>query len=150
MGEGNTPRLKRLLGVSLACILATGLGLALWQIGGSNTRPNSPTGDAQPTPGVPWFEDVTSSSGIRFLHFDPRTEHYYIQETIGSGLAWIDYDNDGWLDLFCVQDGPLKPEHGTQPTSKLFRNNGDGTFTDVTEQVGLARAGFGMGCAVGD
>ena len=96
--------------------------------------------------------DVTAASGIGFRHFDPATPQHYILETMGSGLGWIDYDNDGWLDLFCVQDGPVRPTSadGPLPTNKLYRNNGDGTFTDVTEAVGLARAGFGMGCAVGD
>src|SRR4029077_9357649 len=102
-----------------------------------------------PTPGMPWFEDVTAAAGIDFRHFDPATEHHYIQETMGSGIGWIDYDNDGWLDLFCVQDGPVRPD-GAAPTCKLYRNNGDGTFTDVTEKVGLTRTGFGMGCTVGD
>jgi hypothetical protein len=104
-----------------------------------------------PSPGLPWFEEVAGASGIDFRHFDCSTPMNYIQEVLGSGLAWIDYDNDGWPDLFCVQGGPIRPQPGaTLPTSKMYRNNGDGTFTDVTEQVGLARAGFGMGCAVGD
>jgi hypothetical protein len=105
-----------------------------------------------PTPGVPWFVDVTDASGIRFRHYDPATPTNYIQETRGSGLGWIDYNNDGWPDLFCVQDGPVRPgpDPGPLPTNKLYRNNGDGTFTDVTEEVGLARGGFGLGCAVGD
>jgi hypothetical protein len=103
-------------------------------------------------PDLPWFEDVTADSGIDFRHYDASTPVDYMVEKMGSGLAWIDYNNDGWPDLFCVQDGPVRPgkENGPPPTSKLYRNNGDGTFTDVTEQVGLARAGFGMGCAVGD
>ncbi|MCI0463401.1 MAG: VCBS repeat-containing protein, partial [Gemmataceae bacterium] len=112
-----------------------------------------------PSPGAPWFVDDIAVSGIGFRHFDPATDQHNILETMGSGLAWIDYDNDGWLDLFCVQDGPLRPptstlppggQGGGAPTNKLYRNLGDGTFTDVTEAVGLARAGFGMGCAVGD
>jgi len=112
----------------------------------------SPLQSVAPSPGVPWFVDVTAASGIGFRHFDPATPQHNILETIGSGLGWIDYDNDGWLDLFCVQDGPLRPapDGGPLPTNKLYRNNADGTFTDVTEAVGLARAGFGMGCAVGD
>jgi enediyne biosynthesis protein E4 len=117
------------------------------------TTHHSPlTTEPSATPGLPWFVDVTARSGIDFAHFDPATPRHYIQETMGSGLAWIDYDNDGWLDLFCVQDGPLRPASGSGslPTSKLYRNNGDGTFTDVTREVGLDRPGFGMGCAVGD
>src|SRR5919197_6747954 len=61
------------------------------------------------TPGLPWFEDVTAASGIDFQHFDSTTPMNYMPEMMGSGLGWIDYDNDGWLDLFCVQDGPLRP-----------------------------------------
>ncbi len=104
-----------------------------------------------PTPGVPWFVNVTKSAGIDFAHFDSATPEHYIHEVMGSGVAWIDYDNDGWPDLFCVQDGPVFPRPGSPaPTNKLYRNNRDGTFTDVTEAVGLARAGYGMGAAVGD
>ncbi len=125
-------------------------------------KPDPPTPEAvswpvdspvrTPVPGVPWFEEVTVGAGIDFHHFDSSTPMDYIQEKMGSGLAWMDYDNDGWPDLFCVQDGPVRPAAWKQPlpTNKLYRNSGDGTFTDVTEQVGLARAGFGMGCAVGD
>jgi hypothetical protein len=107
--------------------------------------------DPGPEPGVPWFVDVTRDAGIDFVHFDPTTDSHFIQETMGSGLAWIDYDGDGWPDLFCVQDGPVRPAPGAPaPSSRLYRNNGDGTFTDVTERAGLARTGFGQGCAVGD
>ena len=102
--------------------------------------------------GGPRFEDITIASGIDFLHFDPSTPQNNILETMGSGLGWIDYNNDGWLDLLCVQDGPIRtsPTDGSLPTNKLYRNNGDRTFADVTEAVGLDRSGFGMGCAVGD
>src|SRR4029077_17254166 len=62
----------------------------------------------------------------------------------------IDYDGDGWPDLFCVQDGPLPPATNPAQTHKLFRNNRNGGFTDVTAAVGLNRSGFGVGCAVGD
>jgi enediyne biosynthesis protein E4 len=106
----------------------------------------------RPTPGKPWFVDVTKSAGIDFVHYDSATPMHYIPEVMGSGVAWIDYDGDGWPDLFCVQVGPLRPD-GTGkplPTHKLYRNNRDGTFTDVTAQVGLDKSGYGMGCAVGD
>jgi hypothetical protein len=151
-------RSKQPLFLGLAGILAGGLALGLWHFTHNGPPPASTTPveigpgptQSRPTPGIPWFEDVTAATGITFRHFDPATEHHYIQETMGSGIAWIDYDNDGWLDLFCVQDGPVRPDSGPQPTCKLYRNNGDGTFTDVTEKVGLTRSGFGMGCAVGD
>src|SRR5260370_41440322 len=137
-----TVRSRWSLWLGLACLLANGAAIAVWQAPwsgmGPGTRPEEETSARKPTPGIPWFEDVTAAAGIDFRHFDPATDHHYIQETMGSGLAWIDYDNDGWPDLFCVQDGPVKPGTGAQPTSKLYRNNGDGTFTDVTEQVGLA------------
>jgi hypothetical protein len=95
---------------------------------------------------------VSQAAGIDFLHFDSATPTHYIQETMGSGLAWLDYDGDGLVDLFLVQDGPVRPDaQAAQPTCRLYRNNGDGTFRDVTQAVGLAgRAGYGMGCAVGD
>src|SRR4051812_2973297 len=98
------------------------------------------------------FEDVTAAAGIDFTHFDSATDLHFIQETMGSGVAWIDYDGDGLLDLFCVQDGPVRPADapGKRPTCKLYRNNGDGTFSDVTQQVGLDRPLYGMGAAVGD
>src|SRR4051794_6315169 len=107
---------------------------------------------AAPAPGLPWFEDATAAAGIDFRHYDSTTPLNTVPEMMGSGLGWVDYDGDGWPDLFCVQDGPLRPADakGPPPTNKLYRNNGDGTFADVTERAGLARAGFGMGCAVGD
>jgi hypothetical protein len=136
-------------------LLATGGAIYFWQH--SQDPPTDPPGKGpapptEPTPGIPWFVDVTKRSGADFRHFDSATPMHYIPETMGSGVAWIDYDNDGWLDLFCVQDGPLKPAKtaGQLPTNRLFRNNGDLTFTDVTVAVGLDRSGYGMGCAVGD
>ena len=135
------------LSIATAVALA-GAALAFFLLFPTRT----PSHPAAAPPGVPWFVDITAASGIGFRHFDSSTPQNYILETMGSGLGWIDYNNDGWLDLFCVQAGPVRPApaDGPLPTNKLYRNNGDGTFTDVTEAVGLARAGFGMGCAVGD
>jgi hypothetical protein len=137
--------------------LAGTVGLALVVGGGIAFFPDKPpsppeqgSDDGQEPDGA-WFVDVTSKAGIDFVSLDPATEHHYIQETMGSGVAWIDYDNDGWLDLFFVQTGPVRPKPGEKyPTCKLYRNNGNGTFTDVTERAGLARTGFGQGVAVGD
>jgi hypothetical protein len=102
--------------------------------------------------GSPWFVDATKEAGIDFQHFDSSSEMFYIPETVGSGCGWIDYDNDGGIDLFCVQDCPIRPQERKDPTltHKFYRNNGDGTFTEVTKAVGLDKSGYGMGCAVGD
>jgi hypothetical protein len=78
---------------------------------------------------------------------------HYVPEIMGSGVAWIDYDQDGYLDLFFVQAGNFPADSDakiTEPTSRLYRNQGDGTFVDVTRQVGLLVPGFGQGVAVGD
>src|SRR5262245_48177702 len=145
--------IPRGLRLALTAAVLAGLALTAWGLAG--LFQSAPPSDPDPlaaTPGVPWFVDVAGPSGITFRHFDPATPMHYIHETLGSGLGWIDYNNDGWPDLFVVQDGPVDPaaHSGPLPTSRLYRNNGNGTFTDVTEQVGLARPGFGMGCAVGD
>jgi enediyne biosynthesis protein E4 len=96
------------------------------------------------------FTDVTEKSGIHFVHFDGHTDHEYIMETLGPGVGWLDYDQDGLLDLFLVQGSTFVPPHGPSPTCKLFKNLGGGKFKDVTEEVGLGHAGCGMGVAVGD
>jgi hypothetical protein len=148
-----TPTPRRGLRLALTAAVLGGLALTAWGLAGlfQSAPPENPDPLAA-TPGVPWFVDVAAASGITFQHFDPATPMHYIHETLGSGLGWIDYNNDGWPDLFVVQDGPVRPGSATgpPPTNKLYRNNGDGTFTDVTEEVGLARGGLGMGCAVGD
>src|SRR5437867_699839 len=69
--------------------------------------PPVPESSSAAEPGQPWFVNVAEASGLTFRHFDPATPVHYIHETLGSGLGWIDYDGDGWLDLFCVQDGPV-------------------------------------------
>ncbi len=92
------------------------------------------------------FEDVAARAGISFRHERGATPAHRLAETIGSGVAWLDFDNDGWLDLFVVQSGAL-PDGDT---GKLFRNNGNGTFTDVTAKSGIGTKLYGMGAAAAD
>ena len=139
--------MNRRAAISLAALLVSVTA------GCGRTEPESPVASEvrdEPTRGIAWFTDATKASGAAFEHFDSATEKHTILETMGSGIGWIDYDADGWPDLFCVQDGPLPPRSDSTKTHKLFRNNGDGTFADVTERVGLNHFGYGQGCAVGD
>ena len=96
------------------------------------------------------FQDVTAKAGIHFVHNNGAFGKKYLPETVGPGVAFIDYDNDGWPDIFLV-NGMDWPGHGQKhTTAKLYHNNHDGTFTDVTHKAGLDIAMYGVGVAVGD
>lgn len=96
------------------------------------------------------FHDITAKAGIHFTHNNGAFGKKYLPETMGPGCAFIDYDNDGWPDIVLI-NGQKWPGHpGPQSTLKLYRNNHDGSFTDVTRKAGLAVPMFGLGVAVGD
>lgn len=98
------------------------------------------------------FEEISpEASGIRWRHVSGRSPEYYLPETTGAGCAFLDYDNDGWMDIYLVNSGKCD-FYDPQPALRnaLYRNNRDGTFTDVTEKAGVAGGGYGMGVAVGD
>jgi len=96
------------------------------------------------------FRDITAQSGIHFTHNNAAFGKKYLPETMGPGCAFIDYDNDGWPDVLLV-NGTNWPGHpGAQSTTKLYHNNHDGTFTDVTQKAGLALPMFGLGAGIGD
>src|SRR5271157_266175 len=103
-------------------------------------------------PGPPAFEEIPpTESGITWVHKDGRSSEFYLPETLGGGGGFIDYDNDGWLDLYFVNSGKCDFYDPHPPLrNALYHNNRDGTFTDVTEKAGVAGGGFGMGVAVGD
>ena len=83
--------------------------------------------------------------------FGGEHKNKYLLETTGCGAAFYDYDNDGWLDIFLVNGTRLEGfPAGSEPISRLFRNNRDGTFTDVTVKAGIGHAGWGQGCCIGD
>ena len=105
------------------------------------------------TPQVsPVFEEILpSASGIHWTHNAARSPHKYLPEATGPGCAFLDYDNDGWMDIYLVNSGKCDFYTPTTPLrNALYRNNRDGTFTDVTEKAGVSGGGFGMGVAVGD
>src|SRR6185436_6245235 len=108
---------------------------------------------AQPTTALPQFNDVTASAGIHFRHTSGAFGKKYLPETLGSGVAFLDVDGDGWQDIFLVngKDWPGHRQRTSSPSaSALYRNNHDGTFTDITRRAGLDAEMYGMGVAAGD
>ena len=127
----------RLVFFGLLLLTATGIVLA------------HATGDTGSAPTIQ-FRDATQKARIHFVHNNGAYGKKYLPETMGPGVAFIDYDNDGWQDIFLV-NGTDWPGHSSKHTTpKLYRNNHDGTFTDVTHKAGLDVEVFGMGVAVGD
>ena len=98
----------------------------------------------------PRFVDVTASSGIDFRHVHGGTGKKYFVETMGSGVAFLDYNNDGWLDVFAVNGGTLPGYAGPPPQNRLYRNAGRGVFSDVTRFAGVGETAYGMGVCAGD
>lgn len=126
---------------SLATILV--FALAVFLAAQSGARAPSETSAVQ-------FRDVTQHAGIRFAHNNGAFGKKFLPETMGPGVAFIDYDHDGWPDIFLV-NGMDWPGHVQKhSTPKLYHNNQDGTFTDVTHKAGLDVEIFGLGVAVGD
>jgi hypothetical protein len=100
----------------------------------------------------PLFEEVSpAASGITWVHENAMSPQRYLPETMSPGCAFLDFDNDGWMDIYLVNSGPCDFYRPAQPLrNALYRNNRDGSFTDVTEAAGVAGGTFGMGVAVGD
>lgn len=111
----------------------------------------SPSTQIKPDSGVT-FRELAAEIGVAFRHEDSASSMHYFPEIAGAGVAWLDFDQDGYLDLLLVQGGkfPNPADAPARAGSRLFRNRGDGTFEDVTEKVGLRHPDFGQGIAVGD
>ncbi len=131
-------------------------------MGVSTGPPHAAVKDAQSRPitaggfvdGAPVvFEDITKLSGLeKFHHRSGSPEKATLLETVGSGVALLDYDNDGWLDIYLLSGSTFAALKQTEaaPHAMLFHNNHDGTFTDVTDKAGVANERWGIGVAVGD
>ena len=99
----------------------------------------------------PFSEVSPEASGITWVHTAGLSPEKYLPQSTGAGCAFLDYDNDGWMDIYLVNSGKCDIFTPTQPLrNALYHNNRDGTFTDVTEKAGVIGGGYGMGVAVGD
>jgi hypothetical protein len=109
-------------------------------------------GAVPPTAASPGFRfvDVTSSSGIQFQHNSGAFGGKFLPETLGSGCAFLDYDRDGWQDILLINGMDWPGHKQRRSTLRLYHNNGNGSFTDVTSRAGLDIEMYGMGVAVGD
>ncbi len=119
---------------------------------GHDGKAHSETGNPESNDLGVSFLNVARESGLNVKTiFGGEHKNKYLLETTGCGVAFYDYDNDGWLDIFLVNGWRLDGfPAGSEPASHLFRNNRDGTFTDVTAKAGVARSGWGQGVCVGD
>ena len=134
-----------------------GLGASAWACGtlAPMARPQSPTPESSSEPAGPYgvqFRDVADSAGLTHTVFYGGVEQVkYIVEANGCGVAFYDYDNDGWLDVFVLNGSRLGGfPAGQEPSNRLYRNNRDGTFTDVTREAGLVRSGWANSVCIGD
>jgi enediyne biosynthesis protein E4 len=130
----------------------TGIGGALTSAGMFSSPFFASSPHNAPLAALPAFEEISpSASGIHWTHVNGRSPMAHLPETVGSGCAFLDYDNDGWMDIYLVNSGPC--DFYTPPQqlrNALYHNNRDGTFTDVTQKAGVTGNAYGMGVAVGD
>jgi enediyne biosynthesis protein E4 len=125
----------------------------LWALGGGLALPSFArlAGALALPPPYPFEEIPAAVSGITWTHSNGKSAEKYLPETTGAGCAFFDYDGDGWMDIYLVNSGKCDFFNPNPPLrNALYRNNRDGTFTDVAEKAGVAAGGFGQGVAVGD
>ncbi len=146
----------KLLKTSFAYWLIVGLAFYSCQSGDKIADAENPFLEPIPPAGEDFYLDVTKSSGINFKHSIGDDHLTNIIESVGGGAAFLDYDQDGFMDLYmangCYHDRLSDQEYESTEklTNHLFRNKGDGTFEDVTEEAGVGHEGYGMGVTVGD
>ncbi|MFO0951932.1 MAG: VCBS repeat-containing protein [Isosphaeraceae bacterium] len=158
----------RFLLVGAAVLVAAGLGLIFWPPAKTGDAPGVPaatpaqpaakavpvgasTSEAANAPVRIAFREGAAAAGLTTPHFDAADGRFRLVESMGGGVAMIDFDDDGWLDLFIAQGSPIPRSPDDQGLScQLYRNNRDGTFTDVAKQSGIVFPGYAEGVAVAD
>ncbi|MEE8169434.1 MAG: CRTAC1 family protein [Phycisphaerae bacterium] len=118
--------------------------------GACDSPPRGRPTETPPDTGPAWFEEVAANAGLKFEHVRGPAVRFWFPEIMSGGAALFDYDNDGDLDAYLVQGGDLDPAAKSNPTNRLFRNRGDGTFEDVTAAAGVGDDRYGMGCTCAD
>jgi len=141
MSEGSPRASGRAAAIALLGVLPA--------CGGGGAQDGGGGGGPAPSAAV-WFEEVAAAAGLDFRHVRAHEQRFWIPETVTGGAAWLDYDGDGLLDVYCVQAGDPVPGATDNEPNRLYRNRGDGTFEDVTERAGVGDTGYGFGCAAGD
>ena len=137
-----------------ACCAAVAVALVLPTVfrlkAEATTRVAEQRSPAAPTP-LPTFRDVAAAAGLNFTHISGASERKYLPEILGSGGLFLDFDNDGWVDIFLVDGGSVAdPAAARRAHHRLFKNRGNGTFDDVTARSGIQHHAYGMGTCAGD
>jgi len=138
--------------IVVACLVAIVFSVAIARRVPSDFQPRQRQSVPKRVPAaLITYADVTRASGIDFHLTCGGSEKRYIMESMCGGVAVFDYDNDGWMDIFLVNGSTLEDlRAGKCHPSKLYRNNHDGTFADVSAKAGLNHCGWGFGVAIGD
>ncbi len=140
-------------------MMAGCLGAQFLVLAASSAQANKPAAMPNPAEVPGKFVDITASSGIHFLHQAPHTSRKYLMDTMGSGVALFDCDNDGRLDIYFVNGAPysdpttkgtIPQKTGPEYWNRLYHQKSDGTFEDITEKAGLEGVGYGYGVAAAD
>ncbi len=131
--------------LALAGVAAAALALAIPIAGSAEDQRSTPV----PLP--PAFRDVAAAAGLNFIHLSGASERRFLPEILGSGGLFLDFDDDGWVDVFVVDGGSIaEPAAARRARHRLFRNRRNGTFEDVTSSSGIQHREYGMGTCAGD
>jgi len=131
--------------------IAAGIAVAILTVGGLGAAPPQPARTPARASSLPTFRDVASQAGLDFTHINGASDEKFFPEIIGSGGLFLDFDNDGWLDVFLVDGGSYAdPAVAKRARHRLFRNRKNGTFEDVTAASNIRHSGYGMGACAGD
>jgi len=131
--------------------IAAGIAVAILTVGGLGAAPPQQARTPARASALPTFRDVASQAGLDFTHISGASDEKFFPEIIGSGGLFLDFDNDGWLDVFLVDGGSYAdPAVAKRARHRLFRNRKNGTFEDVTAASNIRHSGYGMGACAGD